>query len=59
LTIISCDNCCLNNAGNFPDSGTLESWMKNQNGVVIDLFTTTQGRNLILALSGVKLMIKK
>jgi len=33
--------------------------MKNQNGVVIDLFTTTQGVNLKLAASGVQLMLKK
>jgi len=33
--------------------------MKNQNGVVIDLFTTTQGINIKLAPSGVKLMLKK
>lgn len=33
--------------------------MKNQNGVVINLVTTTQGVNLKLAPSGVKLMIKK
>jgi len=33
--------------------------MQNQNKVVIDLFTTTQGINLKLAPSGVKLMIKK
>jgi len=33
--------------------------MKNQNGVVIDLFTTTQGINLKLAPSGVNLMLKK
>ena len=33
--------------------------MKNQNGVVIDLFTTTQGLNLKLAPSGVQLMLKK
>ena len=39
--------------------GAGASTMKNQNGVVIDLFTTTQGINLKLAPSGVKLMIKK
>ena len=33
--------------------------MKNQNGVVIDLFTTTQGINLKLAPGGVQLMLKK
>jgi hypothetical protein len=33
--------------------------MKNQNGVVINLVTTTQGINLKLAPSGVKLTIKK
>jgi hypothetical protein len=33
--------------------------MKNQNGVVINLVTKTQGINLKLAPSGVKLMIKK
>src|SRR5512136_1693514 len=33
--------------------------MKNQKGVVIDLFTTTQGVNLKLAASGVQLMLKK
>jgi hypothetical protein len=33
--------------------------MKNQNGVVIDLFTTTQGLNLKLAPSGVQLKLKK
>jgi hypothetical protein len=33
--------------------------MKNQNGVVIDLVTTTQGINVKLAPSGVKLMLKK
>jgi hypothetical protein len=33
--------------------------MKNQNGVVIDLFTTTQGINLKLAPSGVTLLLKK
>ncbi len=33
--------------------------MKNQNGVVIDLFTTTQGLNLKLAPSGVNLKLKK
>jgi hypothetical protein len=32
--------------------------MKNQNGVVIDLFTTTQGLNVKLAPSGVRLMLK-
>jgi hypothetical protein len=31
--------------------------MKNQNGVVIDLFTTTQGVNLKLAPSGISLKI--
>jgi len=39
--------------------GAGASKMKNQNGVVIDLFTTTQGVNLKLAPSGVQLMIKK
>jgi hypothetical protein len=39
--------------------GAGASTMKNQNGVVIDLFSTTQGINLKLAPSGVKLMIKK
>jgi hypothetical protein len=33
--------------------------MKNQNGVVIDLVATTQGVNLKLALSGVKIMLQK
>src|SRR5512136_874023 len=33
--------------------------MKNQNGVVINLVTTTQGINLKLAPSGVNLMLKK
>jgi hypothetical protein len=33
--------------------------MKNQSGVVINLVTTTQGVNLKLAPSGVKLMLKK
>jgi hypothetical protein len=33
--------------------------MKNQNGVVIDLFSTTQGLNLKLAPSGVNLTLKK
>ena len=33
--------------------------MKNQNGVVIDLITTTQGLNLKLAPSGVNLTLKK
>jgi hypothetical protein len=33
--------------------------MKNQNGVVINLSTTTQGVNLKLAPSGVQLMLKK
>ena len=33
--------------------------MKNQNGVVIDLVTTTQGINLKLAPSGVNLRLKK
>ncbi len=33
--------------------------MKNQNGVVIDLVTTTKGINLKLAPSGVNLMLKK
>ena len=33
--------------------------MKNQNGVVINLVTTTQGINLKLAPSGVKLTIKE
>ena len=33
--------------------------MKNQNGVVIDLFTTTQGLNLKLAPSGISLKIKQ
>jgi hypothetical protein len=33
--------------------------MQNQNKVVIDLYTTTQGINLKLAPSGVQLMIKK
>lgn len=33
--------------------------MKNQNGVVIDLRTTTQGVNVKLAPSGVKLTLKK
>ncbi len=33
--------------------------MKNQNGVVINLVSTTQGINLKLAPSGVKLTIKK
>jgi hypothetical protein len=33
--------------------------MKNQNGVVINLVTTTQGINLKLAPSGVKLTLKK
>ena len=32
--------------------------MKNQNGVVIDLFTTTQGINLKLAASGILLKLK-
>jgi len=32
--------------------------MKNQNGVVIDLITTTQGVNVKLAPSGVKLTLK-
>ena len=33
--------------------------MKNQNGVVIDLFTTTQGLNLKLAPSGISLKLKQ
>ena len=33
--------------------------MKNQNGVVINLVTTTQGVNVKLAPSGVKLILKK
>jgi len=33
--------------------------MKNQNGVVIELVTTTQGVNVKLAPSGVKLTLKK
>jgi hypothetical protein len=33
--------------------------MKNQSGVVIDLFSTTQGLNLKLAPSGVNLTLKK
>jgi hypothetical protein len=33
--------------------------MKNQNGVVINLVTKTQGINLKLAPSGVKIMLKK
>jgi len=33
--------------------------MKNQNGVVIDLFSTTQGLNLKLAPGGVNLTLKK
>jgi hypothetical protein len=33
--------------------------MKKQNGVVIDLVATTQGVNLKLALSGVKIMLQK
>jgi hypothetical protein len=32
--------------------------MKNQNGVVIDLFTTTKGLNLKLAPSGISLKLK-
>jgi hypothetical protein len=33
--------------------------MKNQNGVVIDLFTTTKGLNLKLAPSGISLKLKQ
>ena len=33
--------------------------MKNQNGVVIDLFTTTKGVNLKLAPSGISLKLKQ
>jgi hypothetical protein len=33
--------------------------MKNQNGVVIDLVSTTQGVNLKLALEGVKITLEK
>jgi hypothetical protein len=33
--------------------------MKNQNGVVIDLVSTTKGVNLKLAAEGVKFAIKK
>ena len=33
--------------------------MKNQNGVVIDLISTTQGVNLKLALEGVKITLEK
>ena len=33
--------------------------MKNQNGVVIDLFTTTKGFNLKLAPSGISLKLKQ
>ena len=33
--------------------------MKNQNGVVIDLVSTTEGVNLKLAVEGVKLTLEK
>ena len=33
--------------------------MKNQNGVVIELKSTTQGANLKLAAEGVKLTVEK
>lgn len=39
--------------------GAGASKLKNRNGVVIDLFSTTRGINLKLAASGVKLMIKR
>ena len=39
--------------------GAGASTMKNQSGVVIDLFTTTKGLNLKLAPSGISLKIKQ
>jgi hypothetical protein len=39
-------------------AGARPTTMKNQNGVVISLFTTTEGLNLKLAPEGVKLHIK-
>jgi len=39
-------------------AGAGATTMKNQNGVVIDLFTTTKGLNLKLAPSGISLKLK-
>lgn len=40
-------------------AGAGAATMKNQNGVVIDLYTTTRGLNLKLAPSGISLKIKQ
>ena len=42
-----------------PVGGAGATTMKNQSGVVIDLFTTTKGLNLKLAPSGISLKLKQ
>ena len=46
-------------AGGTVGGGAGISAMKNQNGVVIELKSTTQGANLKLAAEGVKLILEK